>query len=144
MNADSKPTPTSGWVNWYRRALPAYWIFLFCATHFPRLVLEGPIPQTDKVAHSAAFGLLAFLFWRFVETFRSSLGSGFVWFAAGLLIAYAAVDEYLQLFVGRSGDVRDWISDTGGIVAVLAALEWCRRKNTPVNPRQKPPTARPQ
>jgi VanZ family protein len=116
------------WRHWYRRALPAYWIFLFCVTHFPKLSFGPDLPNwTDRIAHVVAFGLLAFLFFRFVQTSRRKLSDTFVWAAGVLLCVYAAVDEYLQQFVQRSPDVRDWACDAAGIIAVLALLEWRRR-----------------
>lgn len=126
------------WNHWYRHALPAYWIFLFSASHFPKLELGGP-SSSDKFAHVVAFGLLAFLFWRFVETLRRPVGRGFVWTAAVWLIAYAALDEYLQQFVGRTTDSADFLANTSGIVCTLAILEWRRRsaaqpRQTPANP----------
>jgi VanZ family protein len=116
------------WAHWYRRALPAYWVFLVCLTHFPRLTFDVGIRASDKLAHVGAFGLLAFLFWRFAETIRYPLSGRFVYVAAVLLIGYAAADEYVQQFVGRGADVVDWLCDVVGIVAVLAVLEWRRRK----------------
>lgn len=124
------PAPFSAaWVRWYRRALPAYWIFLFCLTHFPELRIEVPIRAPDKIAHVGAFGLLAFLFWRFAQTLRYPLSARFVFSAALWLIAYAGLDEYLQQFVGRGTDIVDWLCDVTGIVVVLAVLEWRRRKH---------------
>lgn len=115
------------WTQWFRTALPAYWITLFALTHFPELRLNAPISAPDKYAHIGAFGLLAFLFWRFVETIRHPLSGRFLWIAAIWLVAYAAFDEYLQQFVGRSTDLGDWLCDVAGIAAVLALLEWRRR-----------------
>jgi VanZ family protein len=118
------------WTHWYRRALPAYWLFLFCITHFPYLRLGGPVPESDKLAHITAFALLAFLLWRFVETFGRPLDARFVWTALGGLALYAAADEYLQDFVGRSTDVVDWFGDMLGVVLMLGCLEWRRRRTT--------------
>ena len=124
----------SVWAQWYRRALPAYLLFLFSVTHLPFLRLDVPIASSDKLAHLGAFGLLAFLFWRFVEALGRPLSGRFVYIAAFWLIAYAAFDEYLQQFVGRSTDLDDWLCDVGGIAAVLALLEWRRRKARPRGP----------
>jgi len=122
------PTFSPGWRSWYRRVLPAYWVFLFCVTHFPELQLDVPIRAPDKVAHVGAFGLLAFLFWRFAQTVWYPLSDRFVLAAAGSLLAYAALDEYLQQFVGRSPDLVDWLYDVAGIIVVLGVLEWQRRQ----------------
>ena len=127
MNTTPSQPRESGWTRWYRRALPAYWIFLFACTHFPNLRLDVPIESPDKYAHLGAFGLLAFLWWRFAETIKRLLSARFVWISAFWLGAYAAFDEYLQQFVGRTTDLEDWLCNMVGILAVLAALEWRRR-----------------
>jgi VanZ family protein len=119
------------WRHWYRRALPAYWLFLVCVTHFPRLQLGTAVPKSDKLAHIVAYGVLAFLFWRFVETFRRPLGGGFVWLAGVLLAAYAAIDEWTQGLVGRSVDLADFVANLIGIAIVLLPLEVWRRRTRP-------------
>ena len=128
MNERATLKARPGWDHWYRRALPAYWIFLFCVTHFPKLTLDLPVRRGDKIAHSVAYGLLAFLFWRFGETFGRPLSARFVWLAALWIGLYGAVNEWLQPFVGRSGDVLDWVYDVAGAGVVLAGLEWRRRR----------------
>jgi len=115
------------WEHWYRRALPAYWVFLFCATHFPRPRLPGELPAADKLVHVVGFGLLAFLFWRFAESFNRDLSARFFWLALLVLSAYAAADEYLQQFVNRQTSRLDWLADVAGILLVLVPLELRRR-----------------
>jgi len=129
------PTGSARWTDWYRRALPAYWLSLFCLTHLPKLEMPVRFRGGDKLAHVAAFGLLAFLFWRFAETLRRPLSARFAWIAGGCLAAYAAADEYLQQFVGRSADVVDWLCDLIAIGLVLAGLECCRRRH--LNQRER-------
>jgi VanZ family protein len=124
----SPPSPrATAWAHWYRRILPAYWIFLFCTTHLPNLHLTVAGDSKGRSAHLWAFGLLAFLFWRFAETFRRPLSGRFVWVAAPGLVLYAAVDEYLQQFTGRSTNLGDWLCNVVAIAAVLGVLEWRRR-----------------
>ena len=107
-------------------ALPAYWIALFVATHYPRVRIPDQIPGNDKLVHFTAFGLLAFLRWRF-ELARRPINDRFVWITAVVLIAYAAFDEYVQQFVGRFTDPLDFLANATGIVGVLTALELHRR-----------------
>lgn len=114
------------WVHWYRRVFPAYWVFLFLSTHLPNLRLDIPL-SSDKRAHVIAFGILAFLFWRFVETFRRPVPSATVYYAAVVLVVYAGLDEYLQQFVGRGTDWMDWLADLLGLGVVLVLLEARRR-----------------
>lgn len=113
-------------VKWFRIALPVYWIALIVATHYPQVRLPDEIPQSDKIVHATAFGVLALLFWMFLKS-RRPLNAASVWIAALVLIPYAALDEYLQQFVGRQTDVMDWIADIIGIGCVLAVLELRRR-----------------
>jgi VanZ family protein len=115
------------WNNLYRRLLPAYWVFLFVVTHLPKLKLGGP-RQTDKMVHVVAFGVLAFLFWRFAETFRRPLSGRFIFRAAAILLAYAALDEYLQQFVGRNTAWLDGLANAVGVAIVLTVLEAGRRR----------------
>lgn len=122
------PSLSPSWRRWYTRVLPAYWIFLFLATHLPRLRLGGP-PQSDKLLHFVAFATLAFLFWRCCESACRALGARFVWTALPLLIVYAGLDEYLQQFVGRGSDWEDFGADVAGIALTLGVLEWQRRRN---------------
>ena len=112
---------------WIRIALPIYWIVLLAATHYPRVPMPGEIPQSDKVLHFAAFGLLAFLLWRFMAARPRPLTAASVWIAAAVLVPYAALDEYTQQFVGRYTDLADAIADVAGILCVLAVLEVRRR-----------------
>ncbi len=128
----------AAWNHWYRRALPAYWLFLFCATHLPKLELNLPVRASDKIAHWTAFGLLAYLYWKFAESFRRPRSPRFVWTAAGVLLGYAALDEYSQRFVGRQSDLLDWLCNAAGIVAVLAVLHWRRRQGSSGRPPCRP------
>lgn len=119
-------------------ALPAYWIVLFIATHYPRVRIPDQIPGGDKLVHFTAFGILALLRWRF-ELARRPISTRFVWLTAGVLIAYAAFDEYVQQFVGRFTDALDFLANTSGIVAVLTVLElhrrWRSARESPRRPR---------
>ncbi len=118
----------AAWDDWFRRALPAYWVFLFCATHFPELRLDWGIRDPDKYAHVTAFGLLAVLFWQFAETLYRPLSGRFAWLAAVWLTAYAAFDEYTQQFMGRGTNVADWLASTSGIVGATLVMEVLRRR----------------
>lgn len=113
-------------MKWFRIALPVYWLALIVATHYPQVRLPDEIPQSDKIVHATAFGVLALLFWMFLKS-RRPLNAASVWIAALVLIPYAALDEYLQQFVGRQTDLADWFADVAGIAVVLIALELRRR-----------------
>lgn len=113
-----------------RLALPVYWVVLAFATHYPRVSIPTNVSHRDKVIHLTAFGLLAYLSWKFAETRQRPLAPHFVWTAAAVLLAYAGLDEYTQQFVGRDTDPLDFLANTIGITVVLAVLEVLRRRAT--------------
>ena len=118
--------PRSRWSLWYRRIFPTYAAFLFCATHFPGLELRR-IPGDDKTAHFLAYGMLAFLFWRFAGTFSAITSGRFAPLAALGLCAWAAIDESTQPIMGRSAELMDWLVDCAGIALAIVGLELLRR-----------------
>ncbi len=105
-----------------RVLLAAYWIALAISTHYPRVSIPKA-PQSDKLIHAAAFGGLAFLWWRALRI-RDARSAPL---AAIVLCSYAAIDEYAQRFVGRDSDMVDWLADMLGIAVVLTIAEVCRR-----------------
>jgi VanZ family protein len=133
VSAAPAPRPAS-WKRdrFYRRTLPAYWLFLACATHFPKARIDLGIESSDKLAHFLAYGVLSFLFWQFAETFTRPLSGRFVWVAFGVLAAYAALDELTQPLFNRGCEWLDWICDVAAVAIVLAALEIRRRLRRPL------------
>lgn len=129
MSSTADPRRLSCWQHWYRQVLPAYWVYLFCITHFPKLQITTRVVAVDKIFHVLFFGLLAFLFWRFAETFRKPAPGWLAWLALLWIGLYAAVDEWSQDYVRRGTDAVDWLADMVGVAAVLAVLEWRRRVN---------------
>lgn len=70
-----------------------------------------------KIVHMAEFGLLWWL-WSRALGFRRPL------LAAAIALAYAATDEYHQIFVaGRHGSPVDWGIDAAGV-----AIAWLARR----------------
>ncbi len=126
MSADDARLPVSPADHFWRRIFPAYWIFLFCVTHFPGLNLAGP-RGSDKVVHMVAFGLLALLLWRFMKSCYGTLGPWFVWKALVVVLAYAAFDEVTQPLMRRGAELGDWCADSIGGAATLGLLEAIRR-----------------
>jgi VanZ family protein len=81
-----------------------------------------------KVVHFAEYALLALLWWRALRTRMSDHTATLV--ALAIASAYAATDEFHQLFVhGRHGSPVDWLIDTAG--ATLAMVRVRSRLRTP-------------
>jgi hypothetical protein len=98
---------------------------IFLASSRSRVMDVGMVPESDKIAHFAVYGLLATLVCRLGHGWRAAAGA--------LLVAslYGATDEWHQSFVpGRTPQVADWIADTvGAALAVGLYAGWTRYRN---------------
>ena len=124
-------------ANYYRRrsllavlTLGCYWITLFVATHVPgRKLAAVPVHIDDLVAHVVAFAILAILFiWAFPPF--SIAAKGYFLITSGILLAYALVDELLQILVpDRVAALSDLVADSLGILVVLVVYFTIRYRN---------------
>jgi len=83
-------------------------------------------PPIDKVVHASAFGVLGFLL---------ALGSGArlrrhnLWLVPLLVSSFGFLDEFHQAFSpGRSVSALDWLADTVGGIAAVAAWWLAKRQ----------------
>ncbi len=81
-------------------------------------------PGVDKVVHLLLFAALA-VTGRWAGARAGVLGV--------LLVVYAAVSEVVQgvSALERSASVADWVADTVGVLAGLAAWAWAARRSRP-------------
>ena len=104
-----------------------YWVVLFVLTHIP---VEPRVPgmrHGDKILHVVAYFVLTFLGgWAASQRMRASRLLGW----AIVYAAYAAADEYLQRFAGRSMTLGDFLADLLGIALATAVLAANRREKT--------------
>ncbi|MHC4256438.1 MAG: VanZ family protein [Planctomycetota bacterium] len=96
-------------------------LLVVALTHIPQKYLpeELEVSIADKVLHVLAYGLITSLFLASIKkptSFKTSL------FVITLLAAIAGLDEYTQLFVGRTASLIDWAADIVGII--LAVVIW--------------------
>ena len=96
----------------------AYWIGIFYLTHLPPE--RAPKTRvTDVHAHFTAYAVLAaLLLWSLQYTNVSPRAAA--WWVIFLCFFYGAVDEVLQIPVGRICSMRDWVADATGAVTVVA------------------------
>jgi VanZ family protein len=92
-----------------------YWLGLFTLTHTP-IALPVIIVSSDKSAHFIGYALLG------SALFASMRVAG--WRDPMLLVlviglAYGAIDEWLQIPVGRSCELNDWFADAAGIAVAV-------------------------
>lgn len=104
-------------------ALGIYWPFIFWLTHIPVPALARQSGMSDKTMHVMAYFVLTFLVWFAVSPYEkvrwNRAKHGFVVLA---VIAYGALDEFLQGKVGRSADIHDFIADCFGVLLALGVL----------------------
>ncbi|MGM0486274.1 MAG: VanZ family protein [Planctomycetota bacterium] len=101
------------WPRFATLLLAAYWIMLAMATHVPTLP-TGSVRYNDKIAHCAAYSVLAFLIaWAWRTRWRFFPQGVLVTF--GVASLYGAIDELSQTLVpGRFGDYYDWLANVVG------------------------------
>jgi VanZ family protein len=95
----------------------AYWLFAFVTTHLP----PGELPKvavSDKLAHFVSYGLLCgalsvCLWLGNVPVARSA------WVVLAIGAVYGVVDELLQIPVGRTASVGDWVADVAGAATAV-------------------------
>jgi len=95
-------------------ALCFYWLLLFIGTHIPPNKLLAQVHESDKLIHCLAFTGLAFLMCWAVPTIQTQLYRNTLTGGA-ICIIYAAIDELLQIPVGRTADWMDFFADCVGI-----------------------------
>ena len=116
----------------FQLAVIGYWLTMFWATHAPRVEAVQQLPATDKQLHFSGYFVLGLLlpFWRFPVPPMTLRRTVRLWCVVAL---YGAIDELLQIPVGRSAEVLDWTADAigaAGGVLVAAAATWLRRPRT--------------
>ncbi len=97
-------------------ALVIYWTALFIGTHMPPKASFVLVHGLDKVLHFLAYAGLAFVgasYWQIAGGYLRAVHFRFLWI--GLAI-FGAVDELLQIPVGRDGNIYDWFADIAGVL----------------------------
>ena len=98
-----------------------YWPALFVLAHIPvpRVVREADV--SDKTLHFLAYLILTFLIWSAVSGDRKvQWRRALPWLVLLVISVYAVFDELLQSYIsGRTSDVRDFVTDLAGAIAVL-------------------------
>jgi VanZ family protein len=101
---------------------------MFLATHLPVQRVMEQLPASDKHLHLGAYAVLGFaLPWWSRERAQHWRSQWHPWLLYALLLSYAAIDELLQIPVGRSAEWGDWLADAAGAAIGLAVANWLRR-----------------
>ena len=109
--------------------LGAYWLLIFTLTHLPPRALPH-INLWDKLEHLLAYGALGGLLFLTLWITRPGISQlGIVVLAIGMM--YGAIDEWLQIPVGRDCELGDWFADTSGVAIAVVCLTFLRFRLTP-------------
>jgi VanZ family protein len=125
MNASPPPPPDRSLL--WRVLLAGYWLLLVVSTHVPPRTAGLPADQLDKLAHFAAYALLA---WLLAMAWESSTGRlnlrhlKFLWL---VVVAYGIIDELTQPLMGRTASIADWLADAAGAAVGLILFQATRR-----------------
>lgn len=92
-----------------------YWLVLFVLNHRPLRRIPYLAHGSDKVAHFVMYLVLALLGGRYLRSTGRRLTWRLLSLWALVYIAFAAIDEWLQQFVGRTTSVGDWQADVLGV-----------------------------
>ncbi len=106
-------------------ALVFYWVLLFVGTHVPADRVFIPLRLSDKAIHAFAFAGLAFLIAWAVPTNDAKLNQNTL-LACYIAVVYAALDELLQIPVGRTADWMDFVADCFGVCLGLGFYTFVR------------------
>ena len=113
--------------------LCVYWPAIFVISHIPKEHVPKNVPFSGRALHLVAYFVLALLVFANAGLGRNiHLRSKKTWLLVGVIAVYAALDEFIQLFIqGRYGSGIDWAVDLFACllcVLVLRLLAGIRRR----------------
>ncbi len=102
-----------------------YWPGLFIFTHIPVPVMPSffEFRVSDKMLHYLAYFVLVFLLWFAINpNNKVNWRKAAVWWILLLVIWYGVADEWLQGYVERDPDIKDFFADLAGAATGLVML----------------------
>lgn len=122
------------WLTVRRYLLALLWISLAILTHIPVPQSVQGMGVSDKVAHVIGYFPLGLLLPLCRTSSWSRQSQPLNWGASLLILTgYGILDELLQIPVGRTASVLDWVADMIGILLgmLVAHVVWRRQDGSP-------------
>lgn len=109
---------------WVLTGLVFYWPMIFIATHIPSVPKwVGDAQMSDKTMHFLSYLGLISLVWFTISPYEKvNWGRAKVWVVLAVMVWYGACDEWLQGFVGRQPEVKDFYADLGAVLLGLFVM----------------------
>jgi VanZ family protein len=103
--------------------LALYWPAIFILLHMRLPQVVRRVAVSDKTIHYLAYFVLVFLLWCAISPEKKvNWRKSNVWWLLFVVVCYGVFDEWLQDYVGRGSDVRDFLADVAGGVTSLIVL----------------------
>jgi VanZ family protein len=119
--------------------LACYWLVLVVSTHVPPTFPGLPPHGTDRLAHLAAYGVLAGLVGLNLQLAGGHVtGRHFRWLWIAVVL-FGVVDELTQPAFGRDASWIDWLADATGAVLGLMLFAWLRAWGRASSPAEQGP-----
>ena len=101
-----------------------YWPAIFIISHIPKQYVPKDVDVSGKTLHMVAYFVLTVLVFLNAGLLgQTLLRSKKTYLLIGVIAAYAAVDEWLQVYIeGRHGSSVDWAIDVAACVLCVALL----------------------
>lgn len=112
----SPRSPSRAWL-----AVAAWMALTVILSTFPVDGIQPSVPNADKLGHAAVYGVLAFLYARAWRRHGSSQSAA-VERTMAMVLAFGAVMEIIQGYVGRDQSFADWMAD--GVGALVGIAFW--------------------
>lgn len=107
-------------------ALFVYWPLIFILSHIPLSSVPDWAAQmqlSDKLLHYTGYLVLVFLLWSAINPQKKVNWAGrTAWLILAGAALYGAADEWLQGYVRRNPDIRDFSADMAGTFTALIML----------------------
>jgi hypothetical protein len=104
-------------------ALGIYWPFLFTLTHIRVPEIAARSGMSDKIMHMLAYLVLVFFAWLALRPYEKvKWNKPAVWLVLAAVMLYGAADEWIQVCVGRSAELEDFLSNLAGALLGLTIL----------------------
>lgn len=101
-------------------SLLVYWPAIFISSHIPIPELVYKAQVSDKRLHFLVYLILVFLLWFVVSPDKKvNWRKTTAWWVLFVVVWYGAIDELLQVYVGRICDVTDFLADLTGAITGL-------------------------